>query len=420
MRNSIIGVALATLACTGLAAPAAAVTGNARAGLAAMQQLNVLVFGDFTLNAGEVEGKTFVLGNLSGSNAQFAFGNGAQGEVTSTRSSLTVGGNVSTSSIKILNGSNGGMGNLSATPGARIGGSVNEIALQANGMTLSVGGSLTKLDAQSGSTTVIGGNASNVALNSPAQLDVLGSLNNISANTGTAIRVNGSISGNQNYNGATHVSGPGSTTATPASLATITAEADQLRADVRAAAAALGGLTVANNASTTSFDGNNFTFNAVAGSGGFALFDINAASTSFRAATNVVFAGATTVPIIVNVRGFTTETFNFNSNNGAYNQSVIWNFLDATTINLSRQWNGSILAPEAIVNGPGTPIEGSIVARMLSTRGEIHLGTYGRSTTFLPENAGTVPEPASWALLVAGFAVVGAAARRRRPACVAA
>ena len=412
MQKSI-GAALAIVAALGCAAPAAAVTGNARNGLRAMQELNVLVFQNFALNAGEVEGKTFVGGNLSGSNAQFAFGNSSQGEATSTRSNLTVGGTITTQSAKIYNGSNGGAGLLSATPGARIGGSANELLLGASNMTLSVGGAVAKLDAQAGSRTVIGGSASNVALTPSAQLDVLGNLTNISASTGVAIRVNGSISGNQNYNGATHVSGPGSTTSTPVSVATIAGEATQLLADVRAAALALGNLTVVANPSTASFDGNNFIFNAVAGSGGFALFNINAASAGFHAATNVGFTGSTAIPIIVNVRGLSTETFNFNFNSTAYNPSIIWNFLDASTINLTRGFHGSILAPDAILNGPNTAIEGSIVARLFSTNGEVHLGTYGRSVTIVPENVGAVPEPATWALLITGFAMVGVARRRR-------
>jgi hypothetical protein len=36
-----------------------------------------------------------------------------------------------------------------------------------------------------------------------------------------------------------------------------------------------------------------------------------------------------------------------------------------------------------------------------------------------PPPTGAVPEPASWAMMIAGFGLVGAAARRRRPATVA-
>lgn len=44
----------------------------------------------------------------------------------------------------------------------------------------------------------------------------------------------------------------------------------------------------------------------------------------------------------------------------------------------------------------------------------------GLRVEFLSSAANAVPEPATWAMLVAGFGLVGAAARRRRPGAVAA
>ncbi len=42
------------------------------------------------------------------------------------------------------------------------------------------------------------------------------------------------------------------------------------------------------------------------------------------------------------------------------------------------------------------------------------LSTTGGQAVFAYNSAGVVPEPASWAMLIAGFGLVGAAARRRR------
>jgi hypothetical protein len=42
------------------------------------------------------------------------------------------------------------------------------------------------------------------------------------------------------------------------------------------------------------------------------------------------------------------------------------------------------------------------------------------SGVFLTGGAGAVPEPASWAMMIAGFALAGAAARVRRGALLAA
>jgi hypothetical protein len=76
--------------------------------------------------------------------------------------------------------------------------------------------------------------------------------------------------------------------------------------------------------------------------------------------------------------------------------------------------HGSVLAPLARITNI-TPIEGSVVARSFKQGGEVHLGTFGFDD--LPGGGtGVVPEPASWAMLITGFGLVGAAARRRRAA----
>ncbi len=47
-------------------------------------------------------------------------------------------------------------------------------------------------------------------------------------------------------------------------------------------------------------------------------------------------------------------------------------------------------------------------------------GNYGSDSTGVNFSLSTVPEPANWALLIAGFGLTGAALRRRRPAALAA
>ena len=49
-----------------------------------------------------------------------------------------------------------------------------------------------------------------------------------------------------------------------------------------------------------------------------------------------------------------------------------------------------------------------------------NLGGFAVDVAGATSIAAAVPEPASWALLLAGFATVGAAARRRRPTTVVA
>jgi hypothetical protein len=46
-------------------------------------------------------------------------------------------------------------------------------------------------------------------------------------------------------------------------------------------------------------------------------------------------------------------------------------------------------------------------------------GSAPSTTDFVLGTAGAVPEPANWAMLIAGFGLVGAVARRRRTAVAA-
>ena len=122
------------------------------------------------------------------------------------------------------------------------------------------------------------------------------------------------------------------------------------------------------------------------------------------------------LPTIVNVTGATSYTLNANSNNSAYNPYVLWNFGTATSITLNRQFNGGLLAPEATISN-STDIEGSVAVANFNQGGEVHLGTFkgnAKLTAALtPATTGAVPEPASWALFVAGFGLIGISLRRR-------
>jgi len=56
-----------------------------------------------------------------------------------------------------------------------------------------------------------------------------------------------------------------------------------------------------------------------------------------------------------------------------------------------------------------TPIEGSVVAYDFKQGGEVHLGTYNGTDSFLTP----VPEPKTWAMMIGGFLLAGLALRRR-------
>jgi choice-of-anchor A domain-containing protein len=112
--------------------------------------------------------------------------------------------------------------------------------------------------------------------------------------------------------------------------------------------------------------------------------------------------------VLINVPGtsinFTSNANfvgNFNTNNAR--SRVIWNFYEATTINLQgKAFQGAILAPFAALTHQGV-ISGSVAVASINQQSEIHL----------PGFAAVIPTPGSAALALVGTL---AATRRRRAA----
>jgi choice-of-anchor A domain-containing protein len=117
---------------------------------------------------------------------------------------------------------------------------------------------------------------------------------------------------------------------------------------------------------------------------------------------DISFAGTGVMSYIINVIGNFTDPnsthFNLDQRN------ALFNFEDATTVNLGL-W-ASILAPDAIltITGGGN-IEGPVFAKAFMGGGELHNNNLFNGE--LPARAlaaGAVPEPSTWAMLIAGFA----------------
>lgn len=149
------------------------------------------------------------------------------------------------------------------------------------------------------------------------------------------------------------------------------------------------------------------TFNAApAGPNNLAVFSINAADLFSNSLVQQIELNANSASsIIINVFGSNVV---FNSGNfvGAWNDlgvraTTLWNFVDATSIDLQRQFSGAILAPNASLMN-NTEINGSVfIGGSFTQNGEVHLPGY----------EGYIPSPGSLALLAAGAIV---ATRRRR------
>lgn len=331
------GLSVALVMAMAAATPASATT--VIQGIDALHEWNLVVLGNLT-SSSEVEGRTFVGGNLGGNSSNYQIRTPATS--TATTPALTVVGDVT-----------GGVKNL--TGGAKVGGNVTSgFTLNGNPQTVLVGGTI--------------------------------------ANTNV----------NQNI----VKSGQGAVAGFTQGLI------EQRDALTRSLIDLSNGLSALTTTSNALIAGNRATFNAVAGSNGVAVFSLNGSDLAKFGEIDFNRNGADTV--IVNVSGATIKLDdNFIGNVDQLGRNVIWNFADATKVDVTTQWRGSVLAPLA-AGTTSNYIQGSAVFNSMVQNGEMHLDTY--SGTFRPTAA--VPEPATWMMMLAGFGALGATLRRRRKVAV--
>jgi hypothetical protein len=362
----------AALSAITLAATPAAAQNAAAAGLEDMRELNLIVLGNMS-GGQDVEGKTYIGGNLT-NGGTFGIGRSTPGRgfADSDFATLTVGGNA-TGDININNGPNGS--NLSGQinpSGALIGGNAGMMNLNSNNSSLIVGGSIANTNGSPGSTILAGG----------------------------------SLGGNSNPTGS-DVHGNKGGGFSPA-LNNLPTETATISADVKALANNLAELGATAGSGFNTSDPNNTILDATNGGAGYAVIDISA--TELEGFKNLIFNlpkltdGFLTT--IINVTGSGNFMFSFNDNNSAENPYVIWNFEGASNLDFTTQMDGSVLAPTSDITN-STDIEGSVVAKDFTQDGEVHLGTFAGIEV-------GVPEPATWAMLLVGFAGLGVMLRRRR------
>lgn len=353
-------------------APSAENAAAVNAGLQAMRDYNLIVLKNLS-SSSEVEGRTFVGGNLSGGSSNyFTKPNGLTGGTA-----LTVGGNVT-----------GGSKNIN------------------NGGALKVGGNLD----------------SGANMNGAGQVYVDGDAKKVNANN-TSVYVDGnveSVNAKDIYHGGTAKNSNGTKHAgdhTAAGLQTSIAATSQAYATELLATSGYFADLDPTHFLTYSANGQQAIFDAGAGTGVavFAIGDLNAA---LKNRSQLIF----NMPVgydavVVNVAGLSVSlpsSINFNGPSGL-GTKVIWNFFEATTVNLgSKSWYGSVLAPNADLR-INNFIEGSVVARNMTQNGEVHMKTFSGSLS-VDEMRAAVPEPATWALMILGFGAVGVMLRRRRSA----
>ncbi len=361
---------VAALAAALAASPAVAAPDPA-AGLQALRELNLVVFDTLTTNGQEVEGRTFV-GALAAANfTNFGIGNSNQGAAASSFDVLSVVGNA-TGSFRLKAGYQNGANGIVGTT-ARVGGNVGSMDFNTAGGVngaLVAGGNLTASFNINNNSVRYGGSA-------------VGGLNG-------AVKDSSLAAGGANDVAAALQVQMGALQANLTGLSTLLAKMPALA-------------TITSTAAPLDYSG---------AQNGFAVFTMTeAAFENQNANFDTLFTGMPSgMTTIINVLG-TNLVEQGNLNSKLLNQTVIWNFNEAQSLSL-KGFHGSVLAPNASVSN-SSALEGSIVARNFTLNGEIHLGTYNGTGSFLTPPSG-VPEPASWAMLLFGFGALGAMVRRRR------
>lgn len=431
------GVLLISAAAIVAASPASAVVGVAGRGLDVMRQLNLITLQKFTPAVGnvaakgdnslsdDVEGRAFIGGNLKG-NWISGIGRSGRGSAASTFGNVSIVGK-NASAFNLNNGPNGGAGNLTPT---------GQVAVR-------IGGD---------STGAISPNAS-------VKVQTGGSFNgqNFNPNSAKTAQYGTTLSGNQPQD-APYYQRNASLAAGGANdlAAALETERARMDADLRALSANLRtltgtagnalGPTKVQNGSIVYADNNAVIFKAVDGGEGVSVFNLPALgdattarffdATGKTVAASLGFQVASSVStIIINVQGGNAGNYTFSNNyisgnrtvnvNGVnqqfslvdvstIQQKIIWNFTDATAINTSTEFFGSILAPDALLKNTNA-VNGTVVVGAIKGTGEIHLGTFAG-----PPPGDAVPEPATWLQMIAGFGVIGTALRRRRRLMLAA
>ncbi|MFA7440981.1 MAG: collagen-binding domain-containing protein [Sphingomonadaceae bacterium] len=358
----VLGAASALLVST-----SALAAGDAAAGLQAMRELNVIVFKDMA-GTSDIQGKTFVGGNISGTR-NYGVGNATQGSAASSRPTLTVGGNINGGTVH--NGPNGASGPIAAVPSVVIGGNALNLNVNNNVGDIKVGGSIVGAfpnKDQPGFTIRVGG----AVVPGPTALGAADILYNLGAGFSNPLR------------------------------AGIQAETATLQANLTALSAAMGAFETTLGSGIDYSDPGNVKLKAVAGNAGFAVINTDANTFFNQTQQGLTYDFTPGLPTIVNIFG-EAAIWNFETLSGsAYNSSIIFNFVDATAVIINQAVHGSILAPFAALVGPGAPIEGTLAVYDYKQNGPNYIGPPA------------IPEASTWAMMIAGFGLVGFAARRRR------
>ena len=157
---------------------------------------------------------------------------------------------------------------------------------------------------------------------------------------------------------------------------------------------------------------------------GLNIFDLDAAKLGDASSFTINLAPGSTA--LINVSGLSGLYYQTNFNIvGGDASSLLWNFSQATSLsfyNTGSGFQGSVLAPLATYNpgGWGAVNGQMIVGNFYSDRGSTTVNNVKFAGDLLapraitaPSGLGAIPEPATWAMLIVGFGLIGGVLRRR-------
>lgn len=235
-------------------------------------------------------------------------------------------------------------------------------------------------------------------------------------NNGGSVYYGGSNAGRFNMNGG------GTLSASPALSAS--SFASQFQSPMVQLSQSLAAMTANSsmpNPATTNGYPNNVPITATNVPSGVSVFNISSTDLSNLASFNVNLNGDSTVIFNVNVAqscsspSVCSNPLTLSANfEGATSvaSNIIWNFYNATSLDFTTAWGGTILAPDASVAN-STQLDGTLVAASYSGNGELHDYPYSgtipttTTTTTTGTDSAPVPEPPALAVLLAGLLGLG-------------
>lgn len=337
------------------AAAATLLAGSAHATTAltakeALQQFNVIALNNYTTSS-HVQGRTFVGNDLIGNGAVLSQNSSSM--LPSVFAGVTVMGNISGTTIE-----NGGV----------------------------YAGSISNSTVNNGSS-YIKGNSTNTSYNGSGNYFAGGTVSGGNRNQQQSVTANALETG---YKDAASTSA--------------VKQSNDMANIVNGFSAYLSTLKSTGSSVDISADKHTVTFNAVADARGLAVFDLTKIESSIfnSSVTDFKFNMGTATGAVFNTDD-SVLSLNANMNRTDLGGQLIWNFAGATSVTTTRTMDGQILVPVGTFSNLNTNVEGGVYAQNIISTGEIHQVIM----------SAPVPEPETYAMMLAGLALMGVVARRR-------